>query len=195
MATVRCSHCGAAFSSHRKECPECGAIRNKGGARLKPRQRNNAQLLVTIILIIAIMICAVILVKMIVDRVRTGTEEPGTSESLVSPGETEPAGQSEAEPTEETTPEPTPSPEPTPEPTPEVRSITLNREDVTFSIGERFTFKATTDPEGVEVIWDSADDSIVQIDEEGNAVAVGSGTSEIAASAGGKSDTCIVRVR
>lgn len=200
MAMVRCSSCGASFSSHRTTCPECGAERNKGGARLKKRNGPDPRLIVTIILAILIIVCAVILINMIFG----GDKEDG-GQAVVSPS---PDGGTPSMSPVLPSPSPSPSPViPSPSPSPQmdvVESISLKDilydsvdkvYDATLSVGEAYTFVAKTVPEGADVTWESADESILQIDETGYAVAMGAGTTKIVISAGGKSIECIIRVK
>jgi len=93
------------------------------------------------------------------------------------------------EPTEETT-EPT---EESTEPIVESGTLNLNRSDITFSHkGETFKFSAGSDVPLNQVTWTSGNEKVVTI-ENGNAVAVGPGTTEITATYGSQKDTCIIR--
>ena len=93
-----------------------------------------------------------------------------------------------AEPTEETT-------EPTEETEPVVESgtLNLNRSDITFSFkGETFKFSAGSDVPLNQVTWTSGNEKVVTI-ENGTAVAVGPGTTEITAVYGSQKEKCIIR--
>lgn len=216
MSMVRCSQCGAAFSSYRTACPSCGAERNKGGARLKKKSGPDARLIITIVLILAVIACIIILATMIFG----GDKEPSgeTNDPPVNSGDTlvpdedgeddegeneDPIGSGTQTPDDPDDPENDPEIDPVP-PTPEytVDTINLNVQwyasisgyEVSFVVGESFTFKATTSPDTVDVVWASNDPSVVQIDEDGKVVAMGRGVTEITATYEDVSVSCIIRV-
>ena len=211
MSMVRCSQCGTAFSSYRTACPNCGAERNKGGARLKKKGGPDVRLIVTIVLILAVIACIITLAVMIfggnkepdpadVDNpsVSNGddTTDPDDGDTGGSGTPTDPDDPFD-EPGGTTTPDPVPV---TPEFT--VDSISLNVQwyssingyEASFVVGETFTFKATTSPDTVDVVWATGDSSVMQIDESGNVVAMGRGVTEITATYEDITVSCTVRV-
>lgn len=210
MSMVRCSQCGTAFSSYRTACPNCGAERNKGGARLKKKGGPDVRLIVTIVLILAVIACIITLAVMIFggskepDPADTGEPPVSNDDKLTDPDDENTGGSSAIRPGNpfEDPDNNTPSdPEPvTPEFT--VDSISLNVQwyasingyEASFVVGETFTFKATTSPDTVDVVWATGDSSIMQIDDSGNVVAMGRGVTEITATYEDLTVSCTVRV-
>lgn len=213
MSMVRCSDCGAAFSSHRSTCPECGAVRNKGGSRLKSGgSGNTARVIITILLAVAIVVCAVVLITMIINKDSdpdgsgvtppvSDSGEPLTQRPVVDPPSPSDTGPSDpgASGTDEDPDEPT-------DPVNNgvtVESIKLNVQfdssagvyDASLDVGETFNFVATTVPAGAAVTWVCEDSSIATIDSDGKMIAMGSGTTKLIVSSGGMSVECIIRVR
>lgn len=98
---------------------------------------------------------------------------------------------------DETEPEET-QPEETTAPTEPLKDVTLSvkNTDVTFKVkGQQATFKLTCDLENTEVQWISEDESIVTVDENGIATAVGKGTTNVIVKYGEQEVTIIVRCR
>ncbi len=79
-----------------------------------------------------------------------------------------------------------------------VESISLDKTSLAFaSFGEKQQLKASVTPDNASsnaVTWTSADSAIATVSSEGVVTAVGSGTTQIIASAGGKSASCTVSV-
>lgn len=99
----------------------------------------------------------------------------------------------ETEETTEATEETTEPTEETTEPIVESGTLNLNRSDITFSHkGETFQFSAGSDVPLNQVTWTSGNEKVVTI-ENGKAVAVGPGTTEITAAYGTQKETCIIR--
>lgn len=73
--------------------------------------------------------------------------------------------------------------------------LTLNKDDLTFmNAGEQYTLSVTGAPEGARIVWQSSDESIVTVSENGVLTARGKGTATVNATVDGGSDlTCIVR--
>ena len=73
--------------------------------------------------------------------------------------------------------------------------LTLNKDDLTFmNAGEQYTLSVTGAPEGARIAWQSSDESVVTVSENGVLTAKGKGTATVNASVDGGSDlTCIVR--
>ena len=78
-----------------------------------------------------------------------------------------------------------------------VDSITLDRDYLNIYVNGTATLNATVVPANANdktVTWDSSDDTVATVDENGNVKALKPGTTTITASAGGLSATCIVTV-
>lgn len=73
--------------------------------------------------------------------------------------------------------------------------MALNKDDLTFlNPGEQYTLSVTGAPEGARIAWQSSDESIVTVSENGILTAKGKGTTTVKATVDGSSDlTCIVR--
>lgn len=204
MSMVRCSQCGAAFSSHRTSCPACGAERNKGGARLKKKKKEvNVRLVISILLALAIIVCLIILATMIFG----GGDETNLPDS--SPSNDVTTGNDITSP-DTTTASPDVSPDDTsPVVSPDVTDNTnvegtqpgigtvgsidftniyfypeIQGYEVSFNVGDSFTFKVETDPEGEAVSWSSSNESVITVDENGKVTAVNTGTATLTATAG-----------
>ena len=98
--------------------------------------------------------------------------------------------------------EPTDAPateEPTQAPTePPLKDVKLSvkTNDVTFKVkGQQATFKLTCGLKNNEVQWRSEDESIVKVDEEGVATAVGNGTTNVVVKYGDQELKIIVRCK
>lgn len=79
----------------------------------------------------------------------------------------------------------------------EVTEVTLNKNTLKLDIGKDETLTATVAPENATnktVTWESADASIATVDENGKVTAVAAGTTNITATASGKTATCAVTV-
>lgn len=86
--------------------------------------------------------------------------------------------------------------EPTEAPTEPLKDVTLSVKttDVTFKVkGQQATFKLTCDLQNTEVQWISEDESIVTVDENGVATAVGKGTTNVIVKYGDQEVEIIVR--
>ena len=77
----------------------------------------------------------------------------------------------------------------------EPAELALNKDDLTFlNPGEQYTLSVTGAPEGARIAWQSSDESIVTVSENGVLTAKGKGTTTVKATVDGSSDlTCIVR--
>ena len=77
----------------------------------------------------------------------------------------------------------------------EPMELSLNKDDLTFlNAGEQYTLSVTGAPDGTRITWQSSDESIVTVSENGVLTAKGKGTATVNASVDGGSDlTCIVR--
>lgn len=75
-----------------------------------------------------------------------------------------------------------------------VNSITLDKTELTLSIGAEAVLKATVDPVGAVVTWASSDNSVVLVTSGGAVAAQAEGTAVITATAGDKTAECVVTV-
>ena len=83
-----------------------------------------------------------------------------------------------------------------------VESVTLNEEAKTLAPSESFKLSATIAPENAtdkNLTWDSSDDSVATVDQEGNVTAVATATDGQTAtitvtSANGKTDSCVITI-
>lgn len=77
-----------------------------------------------------------------------------------------------------------------------VTDISLNKNATTIARGATEQLTATVDPEGTgsTVAWSSDNEKVATVDETGLVTAVGKGTANITATAGGQSATCAVTV-
>ena len=78
-----------------------------------------------------------------------------------------------------------------------VTSVTINTSTVTLKVGETVKLFAEVLPEDVinaAVTWTSSNETVVAVDEDGQATALGEGSAEITAKSGGKSDVCTITV-
>ena len=73
--------------------------------------------------------------------------------------------------------------------------LSLNKDDLTFmNAGEQYTLSVTGAPEGARLAWQSSDESVVTVSENGVLTARGKGTATVNVTVDGSSDlTCIVR--
>ncbi|MCM1180997.1 MAG: Ig-like domain-containing protein [Clostridium sp.] len=74
-----------------------------------------------------------------------------------------------------------------------VDSVTLNKTSLTLKEGESEILEATVEPSGI-ARWTSDKPSVAMVDNSGKVTAVGVGTAQITATAGGKSAVCTVTV-
>ena len=77
----------------------------------------------------------------------------------------------------------------------EPMELALNKDDLTFlNAGEQYTLSVTGAPDGTRITWQSSDESVVTVSENGVLTAKGKGTATINAAVDGGSElTCIVR--
>lgn len=77
----------------------------------------------------------------------------------------------------------------------EPAELSLNKDDLTFmNAGEQYTLSVTGVPEDARITWQSSDESVVTVSENGVLTARGKGTATVNAAVDGGSDlTCIVR--
>ena len=72
--------------------------------------------------------------------------------------------------------------------------LTLNKDDLTFmNAGEQYTLSVTGAPDGAKITWQSSDESIVTVSENGVLTAKGKGTATVKAAVDDSELTCIVR--
>ena len=79
----------------------------------------------------------------------------------------------------------------------EVTGITLSQSAVTLTEGDSFILTATVTPDNATdktVVWNSSDERIAAVDDNGVVTAVAKGTATITATAGDKEATCVVTV-
>ena len=85
-----------------------------------------------------------------------------------------------------------------PAPVVEVESVTLDREDITLTVGdEPRQLTATVTPDNATdktVTWSSDNEAVATVDQNGNVTAVAAGNTTITATAGGQSASCAVTV-
>lgn len=93
----------------------------------------------------------------------------------------------EAEAEAETEAEPEPEPQPTGEP------LAISAEDISFFEETEATILTLTGGDGSAAKWESSDESIVTVDQDGYVVAVSSGTATVTATVGSESVSCVVR--
>lgn len=191
---IKCGRCDRRYSAARAKCPYCGARKSRSGRRIDTTDANSKWKLIAGIVLLLIIVVAVVVVILI--SVKDGDNPPADispSTSVSESGgvvsvETDPLPSESVEPTDTGSPSPT---------TPQVVDIILNREDFTLSsIGESWTLEATIVPDntGMEVTWRSEDESVAIVDLNGKVTAMGRGTTNIYATAGGVEKSCIVRV-
>ena len=75
-----------------------------------------------------------------------------------------------------------------------VNSVTLDKTELTLSIGAEDMLKATVDPAGTPVTWASSDNTVVLVTGGGMVSALAEGTAVITATAGDKTAECVVTV-
>lgn len=74
-------------------------------------------------------------------------------------------------------------------------SVTLSQDYAEVFVGATFQLHATVSPdETAQVSWSSSDETVAQVDEDGNVEAMGQGSATITATAGGASAECFVLV-
>ena len=72
--------------------------------------------------------------------------------------------------------------------------LALNKDDLTFmNAGEQYTLSVTGAPDGAKITWQSSDESIVTVSENGVLTAKGKGTATVKAAVDDSELTCIVR--
>ena len=72
--------------------------------------------------------------------------------------------------------------------------LALNKDDLTFmNAGEQYTLSVTGAPDGARITWQSSDESIVTVSENGVLTAKGKGTATVKAAVDDSELTCIVR--
>ena len=198
---VACKNCGTQYSALRMRCPNCGAPRVRQTARSAPARASDGsaaaagftqwQLIFGGILIVAVIVAVIILI--------TASLNPPASK--VETVETPPLPS--IMPIEVTeTPEPTPEPEPT---TP-VSSITLHTSwdsatpitDFTVRVGDSVPLVADVYPTEARttatISWRSTNEEVCTVSSDGVVTAVGSGSCQIIADAGGVTQQTIARV-
>ena len=76
----------------------------------------------------------------------------------------------------------------------ETAELALNKDDLTFfGAGEQYTLSVTGAPEGAKTSYQSGDESVVTVSENGVLTAKGKGTTTITVTVDGSELTCIVR--
>lgn len=80
-----------------------------------------------------------------------------------------------------------------------VESVTLDQETMTLTVGETGKLTATVTPENVtnlEIVWSSADETVVQVAQDGTVTAVAAGSTSVSVTAnpGAKTASCTVTV-
>lgn len=92
-----------------------------------------------------------------------------------------------------------PGTDPDPDPTVDVKSVSLDKSELTLAIKETYTLKATVAPSNAtnkNVTWKSSNDKIATVDKDGKvtAVAAGKATITVTTEDGSKTATCAVTV-
>ena len=78
-----------------------------------------------------------------------------------------------------------------------VQSVTIGQADQTLTVGETVILSATVLPEDADdrsVLWTSSDDAVVMVSSDAHARAIGAGTAQLTASAGGLSASITITV-
>lgn len=77
------------------------------------------------------------------------------------------------------------------------QSVTIGQADQTLTVGETVILSATVLPEDADdraVLWTSSDDAVVMVSSDAHARAIGAGTAQVTAEAGGKSASITITV-
>ena len=78
-----------------------------------------------------------------------------------------------------------------------VQSVTIGQADQTLTVGETVILSATVLPEDTDyktVLWTSSDEEVVMVSSDAHARAIGAGTAQVTAEAGGKSASITITV-
>lgn len=71
--------------------------------------------------------------------------------------------------------------------------LSISAEDISFFEETEMTILELTGGDGSTPVWESSDDSIVSVDQDGYVTAIGGGTAEVTATVGDETVSCIVR--
>ena len=200
MAMKTCPDCGEKYSDTYTRCPFCeeeaamerrGGSRRRGGHRVSQRDPG----VLSPLLIIAIIVLGLLLVYLLFgDAIGSGksknpVQSNASSSASVSAVEPDISGDSSAGASSAAavTPDPV-DPAGLPE------TLTMSNKDFTMKVGET-PVKLTASGGSGSYLWYSEDDGIASVDENGNVVAVSSGTVNVYAYDANGKGTCIVRVK
>jgi cytoskeletal protein RodZ len=209
ISEVKCGRCDRRYSGFRGRCPYCGARRNKRGKHADEVENAKAKLIIGVLLLVVLIAATMILIFTSLpkgDPDASSSSSPDTSADA-SPDTSDPDSdvttvEGSTEPEDSTSPE-----ESTSSPSMETNvlitavSITYGdavKEDVTMEkIGEKLQFKYATTPEATDKvpIWDSSDDNVFTVLNDGTVTACGKGNATLTVTIDGVVGKCIIRVR
>lgn len=197
MAMKRCPVCGEKYSDTYRSCPFCeeeaamrsgDAPRRRGGGRRVAGKGGGvlSPILILVILILSGLLIYLFFGDAIAQRffgnssgnqaaVSSGVSSAESSSSAITePDVSEPSSSK----SEDTVPE---------------TAVTLSKEDFTLNAGETYTLTAANG--GGKYTWESTDDGVASVSEDGKVTAISSGTATISVTDGYTTAECIVRVK
>lgn len=201
MARIKCNRCDRFYSGMHLKCPYCGAHRSKNTVRKEQEEMSNSKLMVGGIILIALIVAVVILIIVSLSGNKPAENDnttPETPDFTQSEGVDSIDGTAEGDDTEDgTNPE---DDQTANEPVIESVSIVLNgteKTDVSVRVGDKYDFDFETEPATTDevAIWSSDDENVAVVMQNGEVSAVGSGTTFINVTVGGKTGSMVVRVK
>ena len=208
MDLVKCPRCGENFSPSYRRCPFCEEAekprrvknRMRSGHRVTEKKKtySGRGALIVILLLVLALLTWMLFGDTLVERFAKPAEPPVSD--VTPPVETNDdpfydpnVGDDTPDVTDPDAVEPPAVDTPSADVNTDASNAKLSSEDFTASVGESVTLKVTgTD---AAVIWSIDDSSVASISESGVVTGISAGRTEAHAKVGGKTLTCVVRIK
>lgn len=206
MDLIKCPYCGEEYSPSYRSCPFCEEERPRKAPRRNPHHATEKKHthsargpFIAVLVIVLLLLTWYLFGGKFMEKLHENDEPSIDAVDPVAPSIPDDASGDAVEPDDtvsgdEPAPPDVTDPEPSTVDTPvDVSGAVLNKEDFTFSVGEKTQLKVTGTT--AEVTWSIKDASVASISSDGTVEGLKAGTTTAYAKVGDRTLECIVRVK
>jgi DNA-directed RNA polymerase subunit RPC12/RpoP len=197
---VKCSRCDKRYSGLRSRCPYCGTRRSSHGKRANTTDNSKIKVIIGVLLLLIVIVAVIIMLASSQGEGPDGTQTIPSDNGSAPPVTEDTSG---TPPDSDATETPPDDVSETPPPTDNVaiESVRITYlgspiADFTMNVAENLQLDCQVVPAdtALEPLWQSSDEGVFKVLENGSVTAMGSGTATLKVTVGGVSAECIVRV-